>query len=108
MVFTRTNPFRTDLPQYQQRVIVSLERSIDDSRGIIAAAVQGLRRLWCKGFAYHKAGLMLLDLSHKANRQLPLTETPQTGEEAKRASDGDDGQAQSRIWERGGSAGLVL
>ena len=85
MVFVRTNPFRTDLPQYQQRVVVSLERPTDDSRDIIAAAVQGLRRLWRKGYAYHKAGLMLLDLSPRANRQLTLTETPQTDEEAKRS-----------------------
>ncbi|MCE7520412.1 Y-family DNA polymerase [Halomonas titanicae] len=85
MVFVRTNPFRTDLPQYQQRVVVSLERPTDDSRDIIAAAIQGLRRLWRKGYAYHKAGLMLLDLSPKANRQLTLTESPQTDEEAKRS-----------------------
>jgi len=85
MVFVRTNPFRTDLPQYQQRVVISLERPTDDSRDIIAAAVQGLRRLWRKGYAYHKAGLMLLDLSPKSNRQLTLTETPQTDEEAKRS-----------------------
>ena len=68
MVFVRTNPFRTDLPQYQQRVVVSLEKPTDDSRDIIAAAIQGLRRLWRKGYAYYKAGLMLLDLSPKANR----------------------------------------
>ncbi|MFI8748756.1 Y-family DNA polymerase [Vreelandella lionensis] len=85
MVFVRTNPFRTDLPQYQQRVVVSLEKPTDDSRNIIAAAIQGLRRLWRKGYAYHKAGLTLLDLSPKANRQLTLTETPQTDEEAKRS-----------------------
>lgn len=85
MVFVRTNPFRTDLPQYQQRVVISLERPTDDSRDIIAAAVQGLRRLWRKGYAYHKAGLMLLDLSPKSNRQLNLTETPQTDEHAKRS-----------------------
>ncbi|UTA81522.1 Y-family DNA polymerase [Halomonas sp. XH26] len=84
MVFIRTNPFRKDLPQYRQRVVISLERPTDDSREIIAAAVQGLRRLWRKGYAYHKAGLMLLDLSPKANRQLTL-ETPQTDEAAKRS-----------------------
>lgn len=84
MVFIRTNSFRKDLPQYRQRVVISLERPTDDSREIIAAAVQGLRRLWRKGYAYHKAGLMLLDLSPKANRQLTL-ETPQTDEAAKRS-----------------------
>ncbi|MGY2461571.1 DinB/UmuC family translesion DNA polymerase [Vreelandella sulfidaeris] len=45
-------------------------RRTDDSHDIIASAVQGLRRLWRKGYAYHKAGLMLLDLSPKANWQL--------------------------------------
>lgn len=85
MVFVRTNPFRTDLPQYRQRVMISLERPTDDSRDIIAAAVQGLRRLWRKGYAYHKVGLMLLDISPKANRQLTLTETPQTEADAQRS-----------------------
>ncbi|MGS2744114.1 hypothetical protein ACU6TU_11075 [Halomonas sp. LS-001] len=40
--------------------------------------MQGLRHLWRKGYHYHKADVMLLDLSPKANRQLTLTETPQT------------------------------
>ncbi|MYL23957.1 DUF4113 domain-containing protein [Halomonas alkaliantarctica] len=85
MVFVRTNPFRNDLPQYRNRVIVTLERPTDDSRDLIAAAVQGLRHLWRKGYRYQKAGVMLLDLTPKANRQLTLTETPQTATEAKRS-----------------------
>lgn len=85
MVFMRTNPFRSDLPQYSNRAVISLERPTDDSRDLIHAAVQGLRKLWRKGYAYHKAGVMLLDLSPKANRQLTLTETPQTETEAKRS-----------------------
>ncbi|QPL44920.1 Y-family DNA polymerase [Halomonas sp. A40-4] len=85
MVFIRTNPFRNDLPQYTNRVVISLERPTDDNREITAAAVQGLRRLWRKGYAYQKAGLMLLDLSPKANRQLTLAETPQTEADAERS-----------------------
>ncbi|SER69937.1 DNA polymerase V [Vreelandella subterranea] len=85
MVFIRTNPFRNDLPQYSNRVVISLERPTDDNREITAAAVQGLRRLWRKGYAYQKAGLMLLDLSPKANRQLTLAETPQTEADAERS-----------------------
>ena len=85
MVFVRTNAFRQDLPQYRNRVVVTLERPTDDSRELIHAAIQGLRQLWRKGYAYHKAGVMLLDLSPKANRQLTLTETPQTEEDAKRS-----------------------
>jgi DNA polymerase V len=85
MVFVRTHPFRTDLPQYRNRVIVSLDRPTGDSRELIAAAVQGLRHLWRKGYQYQKVGVMLLDLSPKANRQLTLTETPQTALEAERS-----------------------
>ncbi|WP_053856919.1 Y-family DNA polymerase [Halomonas sp. A3H3] len=85
MVFVRTNAFRPDLPQYRNCVVVTLDRPTDDSREIIHAAFQGLRQLWRKGYAYHKAGVMLLDLSPKANRQLTLTETPQTEAEAKRS-----------------------
>ncbi|CAM3986501.1 Y-family DNA polymerase [Vreelandella rituensis] len=85
MVFVHTNSFRTDLPQYRNRTVVSLERPSDDSRDLINAAVQGLRQLWRKGYAYHKVGVMLLDLSPKANRQLTLTETSQTEAEARRS-----------------------
>ncbi|MCW4153666.1 Y-family DNA polymerase [Halomonas sp. 18H] len=85
MVFVRTNPFRTDLPQYRNRTVVTLERPTDDSRELVAAAIEGLRKLWRKGFGYHKVGVMLLDLSPKSNRQLTLNETPQTEAEAKRS-----------------------
>ncbi|XKH61049.1 DUF4113 domain-containing protein [Halomonas sediminis] len=84
-VFVRTNPFRTDLPQYHNRVVITLDQPTDDSRKFVAAATQGLRHLWRKGYAYHKAGVMLLDLSPRANRQLTLTQTPQIEEQARRS-----------------------
>ncbi|KJD19870.1 Y-family DNA polymerase [Vreelandella aquamarina] len=85
MVFVRTNPFRENLPQYRNRVVITLDRPTDDSRELVAASTQGLRKLWRKGYSYHKAGLMLLDLSPKANRQLTLAETPQTEADAQRS-----------------------
>jgi DNA polymerase V len=85
MVFIRTNHFRTDLPQYNHRTVVTLERFTDDCRELVAATIQGLIKLYRKGFGYHKVGGMLLDLSPKMNRQLTLTETPQTEAEAKRS-----------------------
>jgi len=85
MVFIRTNPFRSDLPQYRHQVVVSLSTPSDDSRKLIAATMQGLRHLWRNGYAYHKTGVMLLDLSPKANRQLSLTETAQTEADARRS-----------------------
>ncbi|WKD30212.1 hypothetical protein NDQ72_09805 [Halomonas sp. KG2] len=62
MVFVRTNSFRQDLPQYSNRVVVTLDPPTDDSRESIHAVIQGLRQLWRKGFA-----VMPLDLSPKAN-----------------------------------------
>lgn len=85
MVFVRTNPFREDLPQYRNRVVITLDRPTDDSRELVAASIQGLRKLWRKGYSYHKAGVMLLDLFPKANRQLTLAETPQTEADAQRS-----------------------
>ncbi|MFO7908739.1 MAG: DUF4113 domain-containing protein, partial [Halomonas sp.] len=85
MVFVRTNPFRSDLPQYRHRVVVSLSRPSDDTRDLVAATMQGLGNLWRNGYHYHKAGVMLLDLSPKAHRQLSLTETPQTEADARRS-----------------------
>lgn len=85
MVFVRTNPFREDLPQYLNRVVITLDRPTDDSRELVAASTQGLRKLWRKGYSYHKAGVMLLDLFPKANRQLTLAETPQTEADAQRS-----------------------
>ncbi|NVF15801.1 hypothetical protein HUO07_16720 [Halomonas sp. QX-1] len=78
----RTNLFRTDLPQYRERTVVTLE---DDSHELVAAFIQGLCHLWRKGFGYPKLGVMLLDLSFKSNRQLTLDETPQTEAEAMRS-----------------------
>lgn len=85
MVFVRTNPFRSDLPQYRHRVVVSLSRPSDDTRDLVAATMQGLGNLWRNGYHYHKAGVMLLDLSPKAHRQLSLTETPQIEADARRS-----------------------
>ena len=85
MVFIRTNPFRNDLPQYCHRMGVSLSRPSDDSRELIAAVMQGLSHIWRSSHHYHKAGVMLLDLSTKTNRQLTLNESPQTEAETRRS-----------------------
>lgn len=66
------------------------QRSTDDSRDIIAAAVQGLRRLWNKGYAYHKASLMLLNLSPKANYASSKPHKPMKRQSVASAADGND------------------
>mgnify|MGYP000748229832 FL=1 len=85
MVFVRTNAFQLDQPQYRNSVVVPLIRPTDDTRDIAHAASLGLEAIYAKGYRYQKAGVMLLDLSADANRQLSLDDTPQTDAERKRS-----------------------
>lgn len=61
MVFIRTSPFRKD-PQYSRSIVVPLRRPTSDTGAIVQATVLGLRAIYCQGFKYAKAGVMLLDL----------------------------------------------
>jgi DNA polymerase V len=61
MVFIRTSPFRKD-PQYSRSIVVPLRRPTADTGAIVQATVLGLRAIYCQGFKYAKAGVMLLDL----------------------------------------------
>jgi len=61
MVFIRTSPFRKD-PQYSRSIVVPLHRPTADTGAIVQATVLGLRAIYCQGFKYAKAGVMLLDL----------------------------------------------
>ena len=61
MVFIRTSPFRKD-PQYSRSIVVPLRRPTADTGAIVQATILGLRAIYCQGFKYAKAGVMLLDL----------------------------------------------
>lgn len=53
-------------------------------REIAQAASRGLEAIFRKGQRYLKCGVMLLDLTTDANRQLTLDETPQSDAERQR------------------------
>ena len=74
-VYVRTNPFKEDHPQYQRGITVPLAEPADDTRLLLRAALMGLRRLFKPGYAYQKAGVMLLDLSDAQHTQAALFET---------------------------------
>jgi DNA polymerase V len=74
-VYVRTNPFKADHPQYQRGLTVPLSEPADDTRLLARAALAGLRRLFKPGYAYQKAGVMLLDLSDAQHTQAALFET---------------------------------
>ena len=61
MVFIRTSPFRKD-PQYSRSIVVPLRRPTADTGAVVQATTLGLRAIYCPGFKYAKAGVMLLDL----------------------------------------------
>ena len=61
MVFIRTSPFRKD-PQYSRSIVVPLRRPTADTGAIVHATALGLQAIYCRGFKYAKAGVMLLDL----------------------------------------------
>jgi DNA polymerase V len=68
-VFVRTNPFNPDHPQYQRGLTVPLPQATSDSVALTRAALWALKRLYKPGYAYQKAGVMLLDLSDAATPQ---------------------------------------
>ena len=62
LVFIRTSPFRPG-PQYSQSVTLPLLRPSADTSTLVQTAVMGLQLIYQGGFAFAKAGVMLLELS---------------------------------------------
>ena len=61
-VFLQTNPFKPDEPQYNNGVTVKLVKPTDNSFRLSEAALYGLKRIYKPGYAYKKAGVMLMSL----------------------------------------------
>ncbi len=70
-VHIRTNPFRPEDPQYSQGVTVPLAAS-DDTLALTRAALSGLKKIYRPGFAYAKAGILLVQLSPKSQQPIDL------------------------------------
>lgn len=73
MVFIRTNPFK-DVPQYARQIVVPLPHPTDDTLLIGRAVAAGLKAIYRPEFKYKKSGVMLMQLSPKAERQATLFE----------------------------------
>lgn len=69
-VFVQTNPFKPDEPQYNNAVTVKLVKPTDNVFRLSEAALYGLKRIYKQGYAYKKAGVMLMGL-YPAN-QVPV------------------------------------
>lgn len=71
LVFLRTSPFREG-PQFSRSVCIPMPGGCADTANIVSAAVGGLRAIYRPGFAFTKAGVMLLDLQTDKAEQLDL------------------------------------
>lgn len=75
-VFIRTNPFKDEHPQYQAGVNVPLASPTADTRRLTHAAHLGLKHLFKPGYAYQKAGVMLMELREAGHEQGMLFDEP--------------------------------
>lgn len=71
-VMIRTNPFSVKEPQYQRTVTVPLPALSDDTRELTRCALRVLERIYQPGYAYQKAGVMLLELQQRDQQQVDL------------------------------------
>lgn len=73
-VFLHTNQFK-DTPQYSNALTFTLPVATDSTPELIAAALNGIRKIWRDGFAYKKAGVMFLSLVPASQIQTSLFDT---------------------------------
>lgn len=69
-VFVQTNPFKPEEPQYNNAVTVKLLKPTNNSFRLSEAALYGLKRIYKPGYAYKKAGVMLMALC--PSNQVPV------------------------------------
>ncbi|MEA5451912.1 Y-family DNA polymerase [Leptolyngbya sp. CCNP1308] len=104
-VFITTNRFRSREPQYANSETLVFPYPASDTPTIVRAALGAAERLYRPGYGYHKAGVMLLDLSHGAICQGGLFRDETKREREGGAADGGCGFAQSAVWGRDGALG---
>jgi len=71
-VYVRTNPHKDDHPQYSKGLTIPLPDATDDTLRLTKAALWGLKRIYRSGYAYQKAGIVLMNLTDSANQQASL------------------------------------
>lgn len=85
MVFLRTNQFRDDLMQYHPSIVVQLPYPTSDTREIVKAAQSGVKAIFREDYFYHKAGVMLLDLTDNDVEQFDFFNAAQSSDERQRS-----------------------
>ena len=75
-VFVQGNPFRSDLPQYNNKIQFKLIHPTDDLRLLTRIARRCLTKIYKSGFHYKKVGVYFEDLVSHDYRQLDLFDQP--------------------------------
>lgn len=84
-VFLSTNSFHPELPQAHRSLTIHLAAATNDTPLLAASAQRAIERLYQPGYQYHRAGVMLAELTPDTHRQLALFD-PQEGMEPQRPS----------------------
>jgi DNA polymerase V len=74
MIFLLTNQHRKDLAQYNKNVVVKLPFATNSTIELAKFAVQGLNKIFKKGYSYKKAGVIVMDLVPEERKQFCLFE----------------------------------
>jgi DNA polymerase V len=73
-VSLHTNPYRTDLPQYNNSANIKLKVPSDCTHDLVEAAKEALEKIYKRGYLYRKVGLTLKDLIPRDMVQVTLFE----------------------------------
>lgn len=76
MVFLQTNPFKPEEPQYHPSMTVPLPDPTSDTRVLVQWAQRVAKRLYRRGYAYKKAGVMLCGIQPAGISQGSLFDSP--------------------------------
>jgi DNA polymerase V len=72
LVFLQSNPFRTDLPQYRNSIVLQLPYPSHSTIDLTKLAVHGLKKIYREGYHYKKAGVLVLGLRPEDQKQFSL------------------------------------
>jgi len=75
LVFVDTNPYRDDLAQYSQHIIINLPVATNSTAEIIQYALSGLKTIYKPQYMYKKAGVMVMDICSQNTVQANLFDT---------------------------------
>jgi DNA polymerase V len=75
LVFIDTNPYREDMPQYSQHIVMKLPVASNSTQELIQYALEGLRTIFRPKYLYKKAGVMMMDICSENAVQGSLFDT---------------------------------